>query len=209
MDFKPTEKERRLFEKLNTPQKIQDYLDTIPVIYQTIKKDTMISPRQVMEKKFAHCLEGAMFAAAVLWYHGRKPLLLDLVADDDDLDHVVCLFKQEGLWGAIAKSNHAVLRWRDPIYKSVRELAVSYFHEYFMPDGRKSLKSYSEPFDLKRYGTDWITSKKNLWHIAEDLDRSPHNKIVPPKSKKFLRKASKLEIKAGELLEWKGNKKIH
>ena len=99
----------------------------------------------------AHCAEAAVFAAAALAYHGRPPLLMDIRALPRDQDHIVTLFRERGLWGAISKTNHAVLRWRDPIYRSVRELAMSYAHEYCLPGGKKSMLSYSKPFSLARY----------------------------------------------------------
>src|SRR3989344_7563100 len=117
-----------VFKKLRTPQKIQDYLDALPINFED-SGETYRSPRRLLGAKEAHCLEGALFAAAVLAYHGQKPLLLDLRTTPRDEDHVVALFRQNGRWGAISKTNHAVLRYRDPVYKDVRELAMSYFHE--------------------------------------------------------------------------------
>jgi hypothetical protein len=96
-------------------------------------------------------MEGALLAAAILEFHGHKPLLLDLRSTNDDLDHVVALFKQFGCWGAISKTNHVVLRYREPVYKTLRELAMSYFHEYFLDNGKKTLREYSVPFDLKSF----------------------------------------------------------
>src|SRR3989338_7482265 len=136
--------ERRIFVRLNSARKIQDYLDTLSINFE-IKKETYMSPRRVIREKTAHCFEGALFACAALAYHGKKPLLLALVTIDRDEDHVVALFKENGLWGAISKTNHPILRYRDPVYKSIRELAMSYFHEYIMDDGTKSLRIYSKP----------------------------------------------------------------
>ena len=153
----------------------------------------------------AHCMEGAMLAAAAFWYHGGKPLLLDLKTKDArDFDHVVAPFKIHGLWGAISKTNHAVLRYRDPIYRDIRELVMSYFNEYFLDDGKKTLRSHSTLFDLSTLGTDWLTSKKNLWNVAELLDRSPHVNILKDKRVvKDLRRANRTEIEAGKIIEWK------
>ncbi|HET8948175.1 MAG TPA: hypothetical protein VFQ07_14450, partial [Candidatus Polarisedimenticolia bacterium] len=125
-----TADERRLFRRLRTPAAIQDYLDRIPTNFET-HGQTCRSPRGVVRAGVAHCLEAALLAAAAFWFHGRPPLLLDLKARRDDFDHVVAPFLERGRWGAISKTNHAVLRWRDPVYASVRELAMSYFHEYF------------------------------------------------------------------------------
>lgn len=185
-----------------TPEKIQDLLDSL-AINQEKQGETCRSPKEVLRYKEAHCLEGALLAAAALQAAGEKPLLLNLKVSRGDYDHAVALFKRNGYWGALSKTNHAVLRYRDPVYKTIRELALSYFHEYFLNDtGRKTLIAYSKPFDLSRYQKEWITSDKNLWYIADALRDSPHTAIVPIGTK--LRPASKLERSAGSLVEWKG-----
>jgi len=159
----------------------------------------------MVTKKSAQCLEGALFASAVLWYHGHRPLLLDLRSEKGDDDHVVALFQKNGYWGAISKTNHAVLRYRDPIYRSVRELAMSYVHEYFLnTNGKKTLRDYSRPFSLARYGTLWVTSKENLWEIAEDLDDSQHLPLIPKGV--VLRPADMVERQAGSITQWKRKK---
>jgi len=187
-------------KKLNTPEKIQDFLNTLKFNFER-NGETCMSPKRVLENKTAHCFEGALFAAAALEAHGRKPLLLDLKASSRDDDHVVALFKIKGRWGAVSKTNHAVLRYREPVYASVRELAMSYFHEYFLPDGTKTLKSFSKPFDLSKQKIDWKISNKNLFVLTRALDKSPHTQIVPKGLK--LRKADRIEIKAGEIVESK------
>jgi len=148
-------------------------------------------------------MEGALFAAAALWYNGEPPLLLNLRTTDDDCGHVVALFKRDGRWGAVSKTNHAVLRYRDPVYKSIRELAMSYFNEYFLDSGKKTMRSYSKPFNLTKYGGDWPISKKNLWKIFDDFMASPHVSVVDKKLIRRLRPADQIEIKAGKLTEWK------
>ena len=110
-----------------------------------------MSPRFVIKNKTAHCMEGALLAAAVLEFHGAKPLVMDLRSEDHDFDHVVAVFKQFGHWGTVSKTNHAVLRYREPIYQSIRELAMSYFHEYFDGKGRKTLREYSRLFNLRYF----------------------------------------------------------
>lgn len=192
--------EKQLFKKLSTPAKIQDFLNSIP--YNN-GPDTCMSPRRVLAKQRAHCIEGAYLAAAVLWYHGERPLLLDLRSTKHDLDHVVALFKRDGYWGAISKTNHAVLRYREPVYATIRELALSYFHEYFLDDGTKTLREYSIPFDLKKFGTNWITDTEELWEIGAALDDAPHSAILPrTMSPKALRKADHVEIKAGKITQY-------
>jgi hypothetical protein len=193
--------ELSVLRKLNSPSKIQDFLESLPQ-NKELNGDTCMSPRFVLRKKTAHCIEGALFAAAALWLHGEKPLVFDLRADPYDFDHVIALFRQHGYWGAISKTNHSVLRYREPIYKTVRELALSYFHEYTDERGRKTLRHYSEkPFDLtKLKEKKWITSEKGLWYIQKALDSAPHSTILTKSHR--LRKADPIEMKAGELTQW-------
>ncbi len=199
--------ERRVFEKLSTPQKIQTYLDTLPINFEP-KDETYMSPRRVIRAKTAHCFEGALFAAACLAYHGQKPLLLDFRTIPADEDHVVALFKQNGYWGAISKTNHAILRYREPVYESVRELAMSYFHEYLMWDGRKSLRAYSKPFDLSKFASEkWVIADEELFWLVEALDNTRHFPTVPQKNLRLLRKAYDVELRAMKITEWKKSKK--
>src|SRR3989338_6099983 len=130
-----TKEEFKFFRSLRTPARGQDFLDSLPFNFEKTG-DTLMSPRRVLREKKAHCMEGALLAAAAFWVQGREPLLLDLRSAPDDDDHVVALFNERGLWGAASKTNPAVLRWREPIFKNVHALAVSYFHEYFLDDGR-------------------------------------------------------------------------
>ncbi len=196
-----SKRELATFKKLSTPIKIQDFLDSLPVNWEK-KGETYMSPRRVFAEKKAHCLEGALVAAVALWIAGEKPLLLDLKAPDDT-DHVVTLYKRNGYWGAISKTNHAVLRFRDPVYKTIRELVLSYFHEYFSDKtGEKVLSSYSRPFNIKRLGTKWITAPEDLHFIAAALDNAPHLLLYPVKNKKLLRKADRVERRAGKIIEW-------
>ena len=195
--------ERLVFGRLGTPQKIQDFLDGLPINFET-HGETYMSPRRVLKAGTAHCFEGAVLAAAALAYHGHKPLLLDFQTLPSDEDHVVAPFEQNGYWGAISKTNHAIVRWRDPVYKSIRELAMSYFHEYLLWNGRKSLVAYSAPFDLSRFPLEhWITAGEDLDTIAESLDTSRHFLVVPKQNKRLVRKASAVEIRAMRLVEWK------
>ena len=198
------ENELKILRRLSTPRKIQDFLEKIPINFEKDKKDTCISPRRVLRENKAHCIEGALFAAAALWLNGQRPFLLDLQTVDHDFDHVVALFRRRGLWGAISKTNHAVLRYREPIFRTPRELALSYFHEYFLDNGEKTLRNYSRPFNLLRFAkSGWAVSEKNLWYIAEALDESPHYPILSKAAVAELRPADPLEIKAGKLLQWK------
>ena len=193
-----------LLQRLSSPQKIQDYLDTLRINFET-HGDTHRSPIRVVETGEAHCIEAALFAATALWYHGRPALIMDLKAARGDYDHVVALYKENGYWGAISKSNHATIRWRDPVYRTVRELAVSYFHEWF-PErtGVRTLRSYSDPLDLTRFGYEWMVSDDDLWWVDGALDTQMHYPIAPLQNLKRARRADKMEIKAGSLLEWRG-----
>lgn len=200
--FNLTQAELRLLKSLSTPGKIQDFLDALPINYEK-EGDTVQSPRVTLRVGRAHCIEGALVAALALWIHGEEPLIMDLKTKPSDDDHVVALFKRNGYYGAISKTNHAVLRYRDPIYRTPRELALSYFHEYFLvKDGRKTLVSYSKPFRLRTCGTDWITQEEHVWEIATALDISPHYALVPTKNQRLLRNATKGEREAASHPEW-------
>lgn len=194
--------------RLNTPQKIQDFLNKLPFNFEE-KGETYMSPARALEAGKAHCFEGALIAALALEMHGHKPWLLDLkTTEGKDIDHVVALFREKkdppaGGWGAISKTNHAVLRYREPIYKTIRELALSYFHEYFLNNGEKTLRSFSKPFDLSKTRIDWRNSDENLFKLVEMLDQSPHTQILSKKQIKNLRRADKIEIQAGKIVEYK------
>ncbi len=197
-----TAKEQKLFRRLSSPAKIQDFLEKIPVNFER-GRQTCYSPRQVLEKNRAHCMEGAMLAAAILHFHGHPPLLIDLKAVRRDKDHAIAPFRVNKKWGAISKTNHAVLRYREPIYKSIRELIMSYFHEYFLNNGKKTLRSYSLPVDLRKFNSkNWITSPEDLWYIDEHLNRARHIPILTKKQIKSLRPADGVEIAAGKLTSW-------
>ncbi len=193
-----------VFKKLNSPRKIQSFIDHLPINFER-KRETCRSPLMVLRSGEAHCAEGALLAAAIFWYHGASPLLLDLkvAKNKNDVDHVVALFKEGGRWGAISKTNHAVLRYRDPVYHTVRELALSYFNEYFLlKNGFKTLRSYSAPFNLFRHDHEWLTARRNLWDIIDLLDESRHFNIVENGAIRRLRPADPIEIKASGLIQW-------
>jgi hypothetical protein len=197
--FDFTLQERRILKSLNTPVKIQDFLNHIPAH----KKDTCFSPRMLLKKQKAHCMEGALFAAAALRFHGFPPLILDLAASKKDFDHVIAVFQIGGKWGAVSKTNHAVLRYREPVYASIRELVMSYFHEYFTDDGKKTLRSYSDPVDVSRFDKKgWMTSGEEVWYILDYLTEIPHHKILTRSHISRLRRADPIEIKAGKMLEF-------
>ncbi len=204
-DFSYKKEEIRLFKKLNSPKKIQDYIQKIPFNFEKLG-ETCMSPRTILKKKKAHCMEGALFAAAVLEFHGHLPLILDLRTSKKpfDYDHVVAIWKEDGFYGAISKTNHGVLRYREPVYKSVRELVMSYFHEYFLTNGLKTLREYSDPFDLNHFNyLNWRTNDEDLHEIPEYLDKIRHHEILTKKQIKNLRNVDKIEIEASWEEEYK------
>jgi hypothetical protein len=193
--------EKAILKKLKTPERVQEYLDALPINFE-LKGDTIFSPRRVMREQKAHCVEGALFAAAALAFHGRPPLLMDIQTAPYDDDHVLALFKEDGRWGAISKTNHTILRWRDPVYASVRELAMSYFHEYIVADGEKTMRAFSKAFDLSRYGAEWVVAEEDLVDLIVDLDDSPHFPIASKAAMRRLRHAQPIERKVLDITEW-------
>lgn len=169
-----TEKELVLLGNLDSPMKIQRFLSEIE--YDPDPESR--SPRYVMRERKAHCFEGALFAAACLRRIGHRPLLLDLRAENDD-DHVIAVFKVDGSWGAVAKSNFTTLRFREPVYSSLRELAMSYFDLYCNTAGQKTLREYSLPLDLSRFDRGkWMTTDGDLEYIGDELDRRKHFPLI-------------------------------
>jgi hypothetical protein len=167
---------RSLLRKLSTPERIQQYLDDLPYNNEE-EGETCRSPRLVIEFNTAHCFEGALFAAAALRAHGRPPLIVDLEAVRDD-DHVIAVYRNNGCWGAIAKSNFAGLRFRSPVYRTLRELALSYFEHYYNLRGEKTLRAYSRPVSLSRFDSiQWMTTDEPLWAIPEYLCTIKHTPI--------------------------------
>jgi hypothetical protein len=195
-----TPAEFAVLRRLDTPQKIQEFVSALRSNFE-VGGQTCLSVRQVLKQRRAHCIEGAMLAACALWVHGDPPLLLDLQADRD-YDHVVALFRRNGCWGAISKTNPAVLRWRDPVYRSLRELAMSYLHEYANRRNQKTLRSYAGPFDLRRFDPkDWVINGKNCWKVGETLDNLRHRPLLTRRQARTLRLRDAMERKAGDLIE--------
>ncbi|MFA6177900.1 MAG: hypothetical protein WC694_03365 [Candidatus Paceibacterota bacterium] len=188
--------------KLNTPARVQDFLDGLRFNFEK-GGETLKSPIFTLRTRNAHCFEGALLGAYILSLHGFKPYLMHFKVMKGDYDHVITLFKVGGFWGALSKTNHAVLRYREPIYKNVRELAMSYFHEYFLNNRKKTLRQYSALLDLNTCEKDWAISEDNLWYIDKKLDRIKHYDIVPKAYLKKLRKADKIEIEATKIVEFK------
>jgi len=189
----------RRLAALDSPEKIQDFLDRMPINHET-GGETCLAAAGALRLGAVHCIEGALIAAAALWMQGRPPLLLDFQAEGDD-DHVVTLFRRGPYWGAISKSNHVWLRWRDPVYRNLRELAMSYFHEY-VAGRNKTLRTYSRPFDLRRYDAATWASGEQCWDLADDLDRSRHYRLITPQQKAILRPRDKWEQHIGKMAEY-------
>ncbi len=203
--FGLTREELTLLRRLSTPRKIQNFLETLRA---NDGNDTCRSPREVLRVGWAHCIEGAMLAALALRIHSHPPRVVDLASTPDDLDHVIAVFQQHGQWGAISKTNHATLRYREPIYRSIRELVMSYFHEYTTDDGKKTLRSYTQPVDLSRFDNDgWMTSSDDVWKIPCALADTPHIPLLSRSQIATLRRADPIEQKAGKLRQWHAGQK--
>jgi len=199
-DLGLTEAEFRILERLDSPERIQAFVDSIPANFEP-DGDTVLSVREVLRRRRAHCIEGAMVAACALWIHGEPPLLADFEAVQD-YDHVVALFRRNGCWGAISKTNHVPLRYRDPVYRTLRELAMSYFHEYANRRGQKTLRTYSRAFDLRTVDPKrWVTSPKDCFEVAERLDELRHFPLISKRQERGLRTRDRMERRAQQLRE--------
>jgi len=173
-----TPRERRALAALGSPAGIQRALESMP--YHVA--NTAWSPRRVLREGTAHCLEGAIFAAAALRVLGFPPLLLDLEAVQDT-DHVIAVFRVRQHWGALAKSNFAGLRYREPVYRSLRELVMSYFDDYVNLRGERTLRAYSRAVDLSRFDRrhpDWMVADQDLWWVPQHLLAIPHRPLLTP-----------------------------
>ena len=187
-----TAKELRQLRSLKDPHGIQRFLDDMP--YHLA--DTAWSPRVVLREDRSHCLEGAMFAAAALRANGFPPLILDLEAEHDT-DHVIAIFRQDGHWGAVAKSNFSGCRWREPVYRNLRELAMSYFNLYFNLRRERTLRTFSRPVNLARFDRlEWMTTEKPIWFIVDYLFTIHHYKLLRPGMAKRLHRADERLVRA-------------
>ncbi len=190
--------ETTFLKKLHTPSLVQDYLESIPFNHED-DGETCMSPRRVLREKKAHCLEGAMLACAAFVLQGRRPLIMSIKVTTDDYDHVVALYKENGYWGAVSKTNHSVLGFRDPVYATPRELAMSYFHEYFLiKNGKKTMRGYSRPVSMNRFGKKWVTEENNLFDIALWLSDCAHSPVTQDTTP-TLRKATPLERESADI----------
>lgn len=190
-----TPRELWILRGLKTPSGVQRLLDAMP--YHIA--ETAWSPRRVLRERTAHCLEAAIFAATALRVLGYPPLLLDFESVPDDTDHVIAVFSERGRWGAVAKSNYSGLRYREPVYRGLRELAMSYFEGYVDVRGRRTLRTFSQPVNLARFDRmhpGWMTSDKALWWIPEYLVDIPHTKLLAPGMARALTRADRRSVEA-------------
>jgi hypothetical protein len=167
---------RRRWRGLSSPDRIQSYLDSIPYSADKFYR----CPLRVVEDQTAHCFDGALFAAAALRRLGFPPLVVDMHAVRDD-DHMLALFRRDGLWGAVAKSNYVGLRYREPVYRGLRELVMSYFNDFYNPAGERTLRTYTRPINLARFDRlGWEVSDAGLETIALHTERVPRIRVITP-----------------------------
>ena len=201
-DLGLTRSEFAVLRRLSTPQKIQSFLNAICVNHEA-GGETILSVREVLAQRRAHCIEAALVGACAFWIHGEPPWVMHLDCVPTDYPHVVALFRRSGAWGAISKSNGAPLRYRDPIYRSLRELAMSYFHEYSDIHGRKTLRSYSAAFDLRRVDSAlWVTSKLACLETNDRLASARHYPLITPRQEQLLARRDPFERHAAKMVEY-------
>jgi hypothetical protein len=192
--------------KLSTPEEIQDFVNRIPMNFE-VGGGTALSVTETLKQRRAHCIEAAMVAACAFHMNGQPPYLMDMGAAEGDVDHVIALFKRGPYWGAISKSNGAYLRYRDPIFKNLRELALTYFPEY-TKGRKKTLRTYSVPVDLRKVDPKlWVTNGKFCEEIVDVLTVAKHFDLVPRGHAKKLRPIDVIERDAIKLDEYKNPKK--
>ena len=201
-DLGLTPGEFAVLRRLSTPQKVQSFLNAICINHET-DGETILSVREVLAQRRAHCIEAAFVAACAFWVHGEPPLVMHLDCAATDYPHVIALFRRGGDWGAISKSNGTPLRYRDPIYRSLRELAMSYFHEYSDRHGHKTLRSYSVAFDLRRVDAElWVTNAHACLETNERLAGARHFPLVSSRQQRLLVRRDPFERHAAKMVEY-------
>ena len=207
-DLGLTPGEFAVLRRLSSPERIQAFLNATPINHEP-DGETVLSVREVIRQRRAHCIEGAMFAACALWVHGDPPRVMHLDCDLSDYPHVIALFRRHGAWGAISKTNGAPLRYRDPVYRTLRELTMSYFHEYFNRRGHKTLRSYSGSFDLRRIPVEaWVTNVKSCWETHDLLTDLRHYPLISRRQERMLSRRDRFERQAGKLVEYPRPEKV-
>jgi len=188
--------EKKILARLNTPAKIQAFLDGLA--YSTEK--TYRCPLRVLRERVAHCYDGALFAAAMLRRLGHPPLILEMLPNHRDDDHLLALLKKDGHWGAVSKSNFVGLRFREPVYRTLRELIMSYFEQFYNVEREKTLRGYTLPLNLKAFGrTGWMVEDEPMDWIAEKLDRMKRVRLLTPRMVKRLSPLDARAYQAGLL----------
>ncbi len=207
-----TDSEFAILRRLRTPQRIQAFVNSMPTNHE-LCGETMWSVREVIRNRSAHCMEGALFAACALWVNGEPPLVMHLGCAPTDYPHVVALYRRANAWGAISKTNGVALRYRDPIYRSLRELSMSYFHEYSDTHGRKTLRSYSRSFDLRRADSNlWVTNERPCLEIHNCLVALRHYDVISRQQAHLIARRDPFECRASRMAEYprprKGERKM-
>jgi hypothetical protein len=201
-DLGLTRRQFAALARLDTAPKIQAFVNRIPANHE-LGGETLLSAREVLRQRRAHCLEGAFVAACALWVHGRPPLIVHLDCDASDYPHCIAVYRKGRYWGAISKTNGAVLRYRDPIYRTLRELALSYFHEYCDRKGRHTLRSYSVAFDMRRVDTDlWVTPKEACWDVHDTLLGLRHYPLVARRQIAALSRRDPFESRVAKIVQY-------
>jgi hypothetical protein len=181
------------FMTLDTPAKVQDYLDTIPMNHE-VQDETFLSAVETLRQNHGHCVEGAMLGAYILSLHGHPPYIMDMCAHDDD-SHNVIPFRVDGKWGCLSISNHSSLRYRNPVYRTLRELMMSYFDDYMNGKGQRSLHAYSMPMNLSVvFGPNWATRRGEVWEVGLFADQMPNYELVKVKDLQKIRPADDMMI---------------
>ena len=193
-DFGLTPREAGFLRRLSPPVRIQRFLDDLAY---DVEGAGCRSPRRVLRERSVQCMDGALFAAAALRVQGHRPLIIDLEGERDT-DHVLAVFRQNGCWGAIARSNFSGLRYREPVFRTIRDLALSYVESYFNLRREKTLRRYSQPVDLRRFDDrGWMTAEEDLWYIPEHLCVIPHRRLLTPAMERSLATVDRRVFEAG------------
>ncbi len=196
--FGLTKSELSVLKRLKRPEQVQRFLDEELGYNKEKDGETCRGPRRVLRDRVAHCAEGAFLAAAALRVQGHEPLIVDLEAVRDD-DHLLAVYRELGCWGAMAKSNYAGLRFREPVYRTIRELVMSYFEHYYNLEGEKTLRGYStRPVNLKRFDArQWMTTEDDLWDVCEYFCVIPHTRLLLPRAERKRRRMDRRLYEAG------------
>lgn len=185
--------DRKAFAALKTPAQIQAFLDDVPYSGD----DRYRCPASVLRDRRAHCYDGALFAAAALRQIGDPPLIINMFAFRDD-EHLIAIYKRNGHWGSVGKSNFVGLRYREPVYRTLRELVMSYFEVYYNMERLRSLRAYTRPFNLRAFDRiDWMHDDAAMDTIAAKLDSLKRTPIMTPRMVRGLTLLDKRSFDAG------------